>query len=190
MGCKWMADLSNAIHGLAGHSAAADELARIAADYLVLFGAFVLAWLYLRQRSLRTFFAAGLAAVLAVGIAGLIGLVDYVPRPFVAEHFIPLIKHAADSSFPSDHLAALGAVCGASWFAARRLSIATAVVAAAVAFARVYVGVHWITDVAAGFGLGVIAGVATWYATAAADPFVTQLDHLLMRWRMPVGTGS
>jgi len=185
-----MGDLSNAIHDLAGHSALADELARIAADYLVLFGAFVLAWLYLRQPSLRTFIAACLAAVVAVGIAGLIGQVDYVPRPFVAEHFIPLIKHAADSSFPSDHLAALGALCGATWFAARRLSAATAIVAAAVAFARVYVGVHWVTDVVAGFGFGVLAGVATWYATAAADPFVTRLDHLLKRWRMPLGTGT
>jgi undecaprenyl-diphosphatase len=185
-----MVDLSNAIHGLAGHSAVGDELVRIAADYLVFFGVFVLAWLYFRQRSLRTFIAAGLAAVAAVGIAGLIGLVDYVPRPFVAEHFIPLIQHSADSSFPSDHLAALGAVCGAAWFTARRLSASTAVVAAAVAFARVYVGVHWVTDVAAGFGLGVIAGVTIWYATAAADPLVTRLDHVMRRWRMPVGTGS
>lgn len=185
-----MVDLSNAIHGLAGHSAVADELARIAADYLVFFGVFVLAWLYLRQRSLRTFIAVGLTAAAAVGVAGLIGLVDYVPRPFVAEHFVPLIQHSADSSFPSDHLAALGAVCGAAWFTARRLSAATAVVAAAVAFARVYVGVHWVTDVAAGFGLGVVAGVTIWYATAAAGPLVTRLDHLLRRWRMPVGTGS
>lgn len=185
-----MVDLSNAIHGLAGHSAVADELARIAADYLVVFAAFVVAWLYLRQRSLRTFLAAGLAAVIAVGIAGLVGLVDYVPRPFVAEHFVPLVKHAADGSFPSDHLAALGAVCGAAWFSARGLSIATAIVAAVVAFARVYVGVHWITDVLAGFGLGVVAGVAIWYAMAAADPLVAQLDNVLRRWRMRPDTGN
>jgi len=185
-----MGDLSNAIHGLAHHSAVADELGRIAADYLVLFAAFVLAWLYLRQPSLRTFIAAGLAAAVAVGIAGLTGLVDYVPRPFVAEHFVPLIKHAADGSFPSDHLAALGAVCGAAWFSARGMSIATAIVAAVVAFARVYVGVHWVTDVVAGFGLGLVAGVAVWYAMAAAAPLVARLDNRLRRWRMPVGTGS
>lgn len=185
-----MADLTNAVHGLAGHSAVADEMARIAANYLVFFGVFALAWLYFRQASLRTFIAAGLAAVAAVGIAGLIGLVDYVPRPFVAEHFVPLIQHSADSSFPSDHLAALGALCGASWFCARRLSVAAAVVAAAVAFARVYVGVHWITDVAAGFALGVITGAAIWYLTAGADPLVARLDRLLRRWRMPIGAGN
>ena len=185
-----MVDVSNAIHGLAGHSAVADELARIVANYLVFFGVFVFVWLYLRQRSLRTFLAAGLAAVAAVGIAGLIGLVDYVPRPFVAEHFVPLIQHPADSSFPSDHLAALGALCGATWFTAARLSAVTAVVAAAVAFARVYVGVHWVADVVAGFALGVITGVAIWYATAAANRLITQLDRLLGRWRRPVGAGG
>lgn len=185
-----MVDLSNAIHGLAGHSAIGDELARIAADYLVFFGVVVLAWLYVRQSSLRAFIAASVAAVAAVGIAGVIGLVDYVPRPFVAEHFVPLIQHPPDSSFPSDHLAALGAICGATWFTARRLFAATAVVAAAVAFARVYVGVHWVTDVATGFGLGLVAGVVIWYAMAAADPLVAQLDHVLRRWRMPLDTPS
>lgn len=185
-----MGDLTDAIHSLAGHFAVADELARIGANYLVFFGVFALAWLYFRPSSLRTFIAATLAVMAAVGIAGLIGLVVYVPRPFVSEHFIPLIQHPADSSFPSDHLAALGALCGAAWFAARRLSVVTTVVAVAVAFARVYVGVHWVRDVAAGFGLGVITGVAVWYATAAAGPLVTQLDQLLRRWRMPVGTGG
>lgn len=182
-----MADLSNAIHALAGHSAVADEIARLAANYLVFFGVFALAWLYFRQPSLRTFIAASLAVVAAVGIAGLIGLVAYVPRPFAEEHFVPLIHHAADSSFPSDHLATLGGLCGAAWFTARRLSVLTAVVAAAVAFARVYVGVHWVTDVAAGFALGVITGAAIWYLTAGADPLVAQLDRLLRRWRMPIG---
>ena len=185
-----MADLSNAIHGLAGHSALADEMARLAANYLVVFGVFALVWLYFRQRSLRTFIAAGLAVVAAVGVAALIGLVDYVPRPFVAEHFVPLIQHPADSSFPSDHLAVLGALCGATLFTARRLSVVTAVVAAAVAFARVYVGVHWVTDVVAGFGLGVLAGIVVWYATAATGPLVARIDRLLRPWRMPVGTGG
>ena len=185
-----MGDLTDAIHSLAGHFAVADELARISANYLVFFGIFALAWLYLRQPSLRTFIAASLAVVAAVGMAGLIGLVDYVPRPFVAERFVPLIQHPPDSSFPSDHLAALGALCGAAWFTARKLSVVTAVVAAAVAFARVYVGVHWVTDVVAGFGLGVLAGIVVWYATAGAGPLVAQLDQLLRRWRMPVGTGG
>lgn len=185
-----MVDLSNAIHGLAGHSAVADELARIAANYLVFFGAVALVWLYVRQRSLRTFIAAGLAVGAAICVSGVIGMVDYVPRPFVAEHFVPLVQHPADSSFPSDHLAMLGALCGAAWFAARRLSLGTAVLAVAVAFARVFVGVHWVTDVVAGFALGVITGVAIWYATAAANRLITQLDRLLGRWRRPVGAGG
>lgn len=185
-----MTDISNAIHALAGHSPIADGLARFAADYLVYFAVLVLAWLYFRQRSVRTFLVASVAAALAVGSAGVIGLVDYVPRPFVAEHFTPLIQHASDASFPSDHLAALGAICAATWFAAPRLSIATGVMALAVAVARVYVGVHWVTDVIAGFGLGVIWGVFAWYASGLMSPGIEAFDQRLRRWRVRPNAGG
>jgi undecaprenyl-diphosphatase len=181
-----VADLSNAIHGLAGHSAVADELARIAAQYFVFFAVIVAAWLYVRQPSLRGFLAAAAGAAIAVGLAGLIGVVDYVPRPFVAEHFAPLIQHPADASFPSDHLAAMGAVCGASWFSARRLGAAAAAVAVMVAFARVYVGVHWVTDVAAGFVLGLAVGVAAWWALGVAAPILALIDRRVRWGRFPL----
>ncbi|MHB8612785.1 MAG: phosphatase PAP2 family protein [Candidatus Dormibacteraceae bacterium] len=176
-----MTDLTDAIHNLAGHSALADSIGRFAAEDLVYLSLAVLAWLYFREPSLRPFLAAGLAAALAVGLAAVIGFLDYVPRPFVAEHFTPLISHPPDASFPSDHLAALGALCGACWFTARRLSIAIAFVAIAVAFARVYVGVHWVTDVVGGFGLGAVAGVLAWYLSAAARRWIDSFDQRLRR---------
>jgi len=102
----------------------------------VYFELVVVAWLFLRQPSPRPVLAALGAAIIAVGAAGLIGVFYYVPRPFVSEHFIPLVQHAPDASFPSDHLAALGALVGSTWLPDRRLAIATLAVAAAVAFAR------------------------------------------------------
>lgn len=145
----------------------------------------MLALLLARQRAFRGLLAAALAAIAAIGVAGVIGLLFYVPRPFVLEHFIPLIQHPADSSFPSDHLAALGALCGATWIAARRASVITALIATVVAFARVYVGVHWVSDVVGGFAIGFAIGVAIWYATAAADPLITRMDQAVRRWRVP-----
>ena len=179
-----MPDLSNLIHGFAGQSAMADTLARFAADYLVYFAIFVVAWLFLRPLSLRPFLAAVTAAVFAVGFAALIGAVYYVPRPFVVEHFTPLIQHAADASFPSDHLAAMGSVVAAAWMVARRLALATAAAALVVAFARVYVGVHWVTDVAAGFLLGLVCGVVAWRLYAFADQWAPPFDPLLRKWRL------
>jgi undecaprenyl-diphosphatase len=179
-----VADLSNFIHSLAGHSAIADTLARFAADDLVYFAIFVVAWLFFRQHSLRPFLAAVTAAVLAVGLAALIGAVYYVPRPFVVEHFTPLIRHAPDASFPSDHLAAMGAVVAAAWMIARRLALATAAASLVVAFARVYVGVHWVTDVAAGFILGLACGVVAWRLYGFADQWAPPFDPLLRKWRL------
>jgi hypothetical protein len=39
--------------------------------------------------------------------------------PFVAEHFRPLLSHAADPSFPFRHLIELGSVTVAVWLVAR-----------------------------------------------------------------------
>jgi len=179
-----VSDLGDAIHDLAGHSAIADAAARFAADYLVYFALVVVAWLFLRQPSRRPVLAALGAAIIAVGAAGLIGVFYYVPRPFVSEHFIPLVQHAPDASFPSDHLAALGALVGSTWLAARRLAIATLAVAAAVAFARVYVGVHWLADVLGGFALGVVCGGILWRLLAFSDRWASPFDDLRRRLRL------
>ncbi|MDE2040852.1 MAG: phosphatase PAP2 family protein, partial [Patescibacteria group bacterium] len=85
------------------------------------------------------------AALLAylIGVVG--GLSYYDPRPFVVGHFTPLIPHASDNGFPSDHALLVSAVAmiGTMWN--RRLGSWLWVLAALVAIARVYVGVHHTT---------------------------------------------
>jgi len=185
-----VSDLSDALHGLAGNSAVADAAARFAADDLVYFAFVVVAWLFLRQPSPRPVLAALGAAVIAVGTAWLIGFFYYVPRPFVSEHFIPLVQHAPDASFPSDHLAALGALVGSTWLPARRLGILTLTVAAAVALARVYVGVHWLTDVLGGFALGVVCGGIVWRLLAFSDRWATRFDRFRRRLSLQAGEAA
>jgi membrane-associated phospholipid phosphatase len=53
-----------------------------------------------------------------------------------------------------------------------------------VAFARVYVGVHWVTDVAVGFILGLVCGVVTWRLYAFADQWAPPFDPMLRKWRL------
>ncbi|HVC42874.1 MAG TPA: phosphatase PAP2 family protein [Candidatus Saccharimonadales bacterium] len=157
---------------------------RFAAVYLIFVAALVALSLWFRRDGLRPLVAAGLGALLGIALSAGIGAIWDRPRPFVAGHFVPLITHAADASFPSDHLAALGAVTICLWWTSRRLGAIVAAIAVVVAFARVYVGVHYVSDVAGGFALGLACGGAMWWFTGRVLPAISAVDRLLVRLRV------
>lgn len=78
-------------------------------------------------------------------------------RPFVAlPHVLVLVKHGADPGFPSDHAVMAGAVAAGVFLVSRMLGWIAAAAALLIAFARVYVGVHYPQDVLAGLALGAV----------------------------------
>ncbi|GAY08467.1 putative integral membrane protein [Pseudonocardia sp. N23] len=72
-----------------------------------------------------------------------------------------LLPCSTDYSMPSDHAVIAGALVVGLWILQRRLGVVAAVLALLLAFSRVYVGVHYPTDVAVGllFGAAVAAAV-------------------------------
>jgi undecaprenyl-diphosphatase len=77
-------------------------------------------------------------------------------RPFVTHpHSELLISHARDPGFPSDHATGAFAMAMALWFYDRVIGGLAFVLAAIVAFARVYVGVHYPSDVVGGALIGI-----------------------------------
>ncbi|GAC1328198.1 MAG: hypothetical protein NVSMB13_15160 [Mycobacteriales bacterium] len=81
-------------------------------------------------------------------------------RPFVAmPGALLLVKHSVDPGFPSDHAVMAGAVAAALFFVSRRLAWVGVVLALVMAFARVYVGVHYPSDVLAGLAVGAVVAV-------------------------------
>ncbi len=128
-------------------------LAIVVAEYLIYLVPILLVFLWLRTavpevRS-RLLFAFA-AAMLAVGINQLIGLVYFHPRPFMIGMGHTWLGHAADSSFPSDHVTILVSVGLALIFdrTTRRAGLFFLLLAPTVAWARVYLGIHFPFDMA------------------------------------------
>jgi undecaprenyl-diphosphatase len=103
----------------------------------------------------------GLATIALVKLAG----ASFAEaRPFVVEHVQPLVAHAPDNAFPSDHLAACGLAFAYLLPRSRIAAIATLVFAGAIGYARVAARLHWPDDVVVGFVLGVAGFVLGFYA--------------------------
>lgn len=71
----------------------------------------------------------------------------YNPRPFVVGNFTPLVAHAPDNGFPSDHLLLLSSVSILFYLLRRKISYWLIAITALVAVSRVYVGVHHTLDI-------------------------------------------
>jgi undecaprenyl-diphosphatase len=108
----------------------------------------------------------GVAALLALGLTQWasheVGKLMYQPRPFVVMHFTPLYPHPPNNSFPSS-LTAFAAVAGVIGVLAwRRRGLVFVLGTGVVAVGCVYVGVHYVSDVIVGAGLGAACGAVTW----------------------------
>lgn len=84
------------------------------------------------------------------------------PRPFSYLDAVPdlLIKAPTDWSFPSGHTAASFAASFALLFSksGKRLWVPAMVLSALIAFTRIYLGVHFPSDVLGGFLVGIFCG--------------------------------
>lgn len=118
-----------------------------------------------------------LATFVADSVA--LGVKDLVhrARPFDAHPAIHPLYVVHSSSFPAGHAAT--ALAGAVLLScvARRLSPLFLGLAVAICFSRVYVGVHYPSDVLAGAAIGAVVGCAAYLGL-----------RLLERWKPALGT--
>ena len=90
-------------------------------------------------------------------------------RPFMVNTAVRLLVEApASGAFPSGHTASSFAVVGALWAAKNPLWKPSAVLAALIALSRLYLYVHWPTDVLGGIVVGWVCGVLAVKAVALA----------------------
>lgn len=128
----------------------------------------------------------GIMSLVALGLSGLfinciIKNVVARPRPFTqVEGLTYLIKRPRDYSFPSGHTSAsFAAVVVFVRKMPRRYGIPFMILAVLIAFSRLYLGVHYPTDVLAGVILGtLIAFLAMWIYNLAEKKDVDKLQNL------------
>lgn len=135
------------------------------ANILIIFGAKYLHWLsiiialiYLlkqpKARRKEIFVFAVIALPTAYAAAKIAGLFYYNPRPFVAENFLPLIPHAPDNGFPSDHALLGGSIAAILFPYSPILSGLAWFITSLVGLSRVFAGIHHPVDI---FGSWTIA---------------------------------
>ena len=154
------------------------------AQFLVVIAPIVLLAVWVRRDGYRAALVGLVGAALAFAANQVIGAVWDRPRPFVFYHFTPLLQHARDASFPSDHLAVLGAVTLAMLIYSRPLGMWLAAAALLTAFARVYVGLHYVSDVVDGFCLGALCSALAWALFGLLAAPLTALDQRLQRLKL------
>lgn len=163
--------LYHLINGLAGHNSILDAIMVLfAKDALEIYAVlFVIAWFALPKKDIQSRHAlvvAGFAGILALVINVVISHIWFRPRPFIVLHkgtFTELVSHSNDASFPSDHTSGSFGFASASWGKSPKwISYSFTILAIGVMFARVFVGVHYPTDVLAGFVVGTLSGRIMW----------------------------
>ncbi|CAB3682148.1 undecaprenyl-diphosphatase [Paraburkholderia rhynchosiae] len=134
-------------------------------------------WLRGSGTTRRGMLVATASGMLGLLVSQVIGLAWPHPRPFMIGLGHTLIAHVADSSFPSDHLTLWWAV-GFSLLRQRRTrsaGVALALLGAPIAWARIYLGVHFPLDM---LGAAVVAALSAWLTWREARWYLRPIFRL------------
>ena len=164
-----------------GASDVAIAAARFLADRLIwlLPAGLVIGWLRGSPATRHVLMAATVSGLAGLLINQLIGVIWYHPRPFEIGVGRVLIEHVRDSSFPSDHLTLIWAVAfRLLWHdQSRRAGWTVAVLGVPVAWARVYLGVHFPLDM---LGSALVAVGTTGLALGGEHHWMPSVMRLIL----------
>jgi undecaprenyl-diphosphatase len=153
------------INGLSGHAAVLDAAmaALSTAGIPALIALTAIRWWSPSDRpaARHACLAAGLSFLGGLAVNQLVLLFVHRVRPYDAGITQLLIAPSADWSFPSDHATAAAAIVAALWLKGlRRYALLLVVPAALICFSRVFLGIHYVSDILGGALTGAFAAAA------------------------------
>lgn len=168
-----------AINAPAHPSVLTVAVAGLAASWLVYAAAILVPalWIWGRQGSRGALLATALGVSVALGINQLLGSLWYEPRPFMTGLGHTFAFHAVENSFPSDHATFMWSLGFGliTTSAARRWGALVCLAGLLVAWARVYLGLHFPIDMTASFLVAIVGCGIARTVLAATE-----------RWLLPV----
>jgi len=137
-------------------------------------------WLRGAEATRKLMLEAVVAAIVALSISMLCGMLWQHPRPFVIGLGSNFLAHSPDSSFPSDHLTLQWSVAFSFLLQKRlrTLGIAYSLLGLPMAWSRMYLGVHYPFDMA---GAAAVAAVSAFVCFRCAPWYVAPLFQCASR---------
>ncbi|HUY15951.1 MAG TPA: phosphatase PAP2 family protein [Acidimicrobiales bacterium] len=137
-------------------------LIKIVGEYVVLLSVVIVGLYWLRAKtsvkiSLTWQLVAG--GVLALVLSVVASHLYYDTRPFVTHHLTPIIPHAADNGFPSDHALLSSFLAFTMILYSKRTAILLFVIALLVSWARVAAHIHSPIDIVGSFVIAAVSVV-------------------------------
>jgi len=172
-------NIFNSINHFAGSNAVLDKIGIFTAEYLPLFFILVLGFLWFRNKEYKNLVLYCVySAILGLSLNFLITLFYFHPRPFMDKIGVLLIKHAPETSFPSDHATFMFSVAFMLlYFKKTRI---TGIILSAVALiggtARVFVGVHYPFDIIGSLFVATLVSLIIFYSKSR----LTRINDIIL----------
>ncbi len=102
-------------------------------------------------------------------------------RPYeVIEKLTILVGEQSDKSFPSGHTSIAFAFVSVTWFLLpKKYSLPMTVLATLIAFTRMYIGVHYPTDILGGIAAGTLCGMLAIFTFNLIEKKITSKKELM-----------
>ncbi len=177
------------LHQGVGQQPVVDETAVFFAEsgtYLLML-ALVIFWYMANDQRRYSLLEATEASIFGLLINQFLGLMIYYPRPYMVGLVKPLMAHAPENSFPSDHATLMLAVafyllCRQSW---RKQGLLLFILALATAWGRIYSGIHFPLDMLGSFAVAVLSsGVVLWQRAKLIplNQYLIRTYHQINNW--------